>query len=126
MNTSGKLLLRTLFLLSSPTPGWTSHAEDLDSLHAQMTDIVDRLTRMEAEMVMKDKLISEQFKMITGLRKEIGANDEADLQLRGVVNQVRTPPRAWKGGLTASNSVVTYDRLTFSSITVDGGNFQRN
>ena len=119
MNTSGKLLLRTLFLLSSPTPGWTSHAEDLDSLHAQMTDIVDRLTRMEAEMVMKDK-------MIASLRKEIEANDEADLQLRGVVNQVRTPPRAWKGGLTASNSVVTYDRLTFSSITVDGGNFQRN
>ena len=75
MNISGKLLLRTLFLLSSPTPGWTSQAEDWDSLHVQMTDIVDRLTRMEAEMVMKDKLISEQFKMITGLRKEIEAND---------------------------------------------------
>ena len=123
MNLSGKLLLRILFLLSSPNPGWTSQAEDLDSLHAQMTDIVDRLTKMEAEMVMKDK-------MIASLRKEIEANDEAVLQLRGVVDQVRTPPRAyqcaWKGGLTASNSVVTYDRLTFSSITVDGGNFWRN
>ena len=113
MNTSGKLLLRTLFLLSSPTPGWTSQAEDWDSLHVQMTDIVDRLTRMEAEMVMKDK-------MIASLRKEIEANNEADLQLRGVVNQVRTPPSAyqcaWKGGLTVSNSFVTFYRLTFSSI----------
>ena len=118
MNISGKLLLQTLFLLSSPTPGWTSQAEDWDSLNAQMTDIVNRLTKMEAEMVMKDKVIA-------GLRKEIEANDEADLQLREVVNQVRNPPSAyqcaWKGGLSASNSIVTYDRLTFSSITVDGG-----
>ena len=40
-----------------PDPGWTTQAEEMDSLEVKMTDIMDRMTRMEAEMIAKDKMV---------------------------------------------------------------------
>ena len=40
-----------------PHPGWTTQAEEMASLEVQMTNIMDRMTRMEAEMVTKDEVM---------------------------------------------------------------------
>ena len=37
---------------------WTTQAEEMSPLEVKMTDIMDRVTRMEAEMVAKDKRIA--------------------------------------------------------------------
>ena len=55
MNT--KFLLWALFMFSCPDPGWTSQAEEVDSMEVKMTNIMNRMTRMEAEMNAKaDKI----------------------------------------------------------------------
>ena len=55
---STKFLLWTLLVFCCPDPGWTTQAEEMDSLEVKMTDIMDRMTRMEAEIVAKDLRIT--------------------------------------------------------------------
>merc|ERR1711953_598139 len=55
---STKFLLWTLLVFCCPDPGWTTQAEEMDSLEVKMTNIMDRMTRMEAEMALKDERIA--------------------------------------------------------------------
>ena len=136
------------------------------SLEVKMTNIMDRMTRMEAEMIAKDQRIAiledanvskdqkialmkdaiemlekavitkdvftdaietrdsqmceleEEMKSLTG---RITVTEETDVLLRGMVDQVRNPPYAfqcaYKYEWTASQSVITYDRLTYDEIS---------
>ena len=58
MNTaiSSNFLLSALLVFSCPDPGWTTQVEEMASLQVKMTNIMDRMTRMEADMVAKDKM----------------------------------------------------------------------
>ena len=60
MNTaiSTNFLLWALLMFCCPDPGWTTQAEEMASLEVKMTNIMDRMTRMEAEMVAKDHRIA--------------------------------------------------------------------
>ena len=55
---STKFLLWALLLFSYPDPSWTTHAKEMASLEVKVTNILDRITRMEAEMVAKDQRIA--------------------------------------------------------------------
>ena len=140
---STKFLLWALLLFCCPDPGWTTQAEEMASLEVKMTNIMDKMTRMEAEMIAKDERIAlledavdtleadkkakdtqmceleEEMKSLTG---RITVTEETDVLLRGMVDQVRNPPFAfqcaWQGGpWGAANSVITYDRLTYDKIS---------
>ena len=72
-----------------------------------MTNIMDRMTRMEAEMVAKDEMV-EVLK---------DAMETKDQRIAVLEDQVRNQPFAfqcaWRNGFwTEANSVITYDRLT--------------
>ena len=58
MNTaiSTNFLLWALLMFCCPDPGWTTQAEEMASLEVKMINIMDRMTRMEADMVAKDKM----------------------------------------------------------------------
>ena len=58
---STKSLLWTLLMFCCPDPGWTTQAEEMDSLEVKMTNIMDRMTRMEAEMVVKDEMMEKEL-----------------------------------------------------------------
>merc|ERR1712062_511354 len=49
--------ISALLMFCCPHPGWTTQAEEMASLEVQMTNIMDRMTRMEAEMVIKDEVM---------------------------------------------------------------------
>merc|ERR1712001_424966 len=106
MNTtlSTKFLLWALILFCCPDSGWTTQAEEMASLEVKMTNIMDRMTRMEAEMVAKDEMVEVRDKRIAFL--------EAAMETK-----TSNPPFAyqcaWKEAWTADYSVITYDRLTF-------------
>merc|ERR1711953_1264020 len=60
MNTaiSTNFLLWALILFCCPHPGWTTQAEEMASLEVKMTNFMDRITRIEAEMVAKDEIVA--------------------------------------------------------------------
>merc|ERR1712110_755104 len=105
---STNFLLWALILFCCPDPGWTTQAEEMASLEVKMTNIMDRMTRMEAEMVTKN----EEMKSLTG---RITVTEETDVLLRGMVDQVSNQPFAfqcaWQDIWHTANSVITYDRL---------------
>ena len=148
MNTaiSTNFLLWALLMFCCPDPGWTTQAEEMASLEVKMANIVDRMTRMEAEMVAemevrdqkialleaameklqgsmqsRDTQMEEEMKSLTG---RMNVTEETDVLLRGMVDQVRNPPYAfqcaWKNQWTADNRVITYDRLNFDEISGGG------
>ena len=137
MNTaiSTNFLLWALLVFSCPDPGWTTPAEEMASLKVKMTNIMDRMTRMEAEMVaryeMMEKELETRDRRIAFLEAAVESHEKTmitrdvftdviesrDIQMRGMVDQVRNSPFAfqcaWKQGpWTADNSVITYDLLT--------------
>merc|ERR1711997_839666 len=65
MNTaiSTNFLLWALLMFSCPDPGWTTKAEEMASLEVKMTNIMDRMTRMEAEIVAKDQLMEKELEV---------------------------------------------------------------
>merc|ERR1712110_338817 len=131
MNTaiSANFLLWTLLMFSCPDPGWTTQAEEMASLEVKMINIMDRMTRMEAEMVVKDQRIAVLEAVVESHEKTMITKDvftEAietrDIQMRGMVDQVRNSPFAFqcawkKGPWTAADSVITYDLLTTDEIS---------
>merc|ERR1711997_798499 len=109
MNTaiSTNFLLWALLMFSCPDPGWTTKAEEMASLEVKMTNIMDRMTRMEAEMVAREEMM-EVLK---------DAMETKDKRIAVLEDQVRNQPFAyqcaWRNGFwTEANSVITYDRLT--------------
>merc|ERR1712184_223133 len=58
---STNFLLWALILFCCPDPGWTTQAEEMTSLEVKMTNIMDRMTRMEAEMVAKDEMMEKEL-----------------------------------------------------------------
>ena len=58
-----------------PDPGWTTQAEEMASLEVKMTDIMDRMTRMEAEMIAKDKMVEVRDQKIALLEGAVETND---------------------------------------------------
>merc|ERR1711997_413572 len=104
---STNFLLWALLVFSCPDPGWTTAAEEMASLEVKITNIMDRMTRMEAEMVVRDEMV-EVLK---------DAMQTKDQRIAVLEDQVRNPPFAfqcaWRNGFwTEANSVITYDRLT--------------
>merc|ERR1711874_80484 len=69
MNTaiSTNFLLWALIMFCFPHPGWTTQAEEMASLEVKMTNIMDRMTRMEAEMVAKDEMVKSRDQRIAVL-----------------------------------------------------------
>merc|ERR1711874_726409 len=145
-----KFLLWTLLMFCRPDPGWTTQAEETASLEVKMTDIMDRMTRMEAEMIAKDKMVEvrdqrialledaftkaietrdtqmsdleEEMRILTG---RITVAEETDVLLGGMVDQVRNDrfvfQCAWKEGPgTTKDGVITYDRLTYDDARPGG------
>merc|ERR1711997_1274355 len=109
MNTaiSTNFLLWALLVFCCPDPGWTTQAEEMASLEVKMTNIMDRMTRMEAEMVAREEMM-EVLK---------DAMETKDKRIAVLEDQVRNQPFAyqcaWRNGFwTEANSVITYDRLT--------------
>ena len=136
---STNFLLWALLVFSCPDPGWTTPAEEMASLEVKMTNIMDRMTRMEAEMVAKDEMMEKELetrdRRIAFLEAAVESHEKTmitrdvftdviesrDIQMRGMVDQVRNSPFAfqcaWKQGpWTADNSVITYDRLSGGSV----------
>jgi len=56
--TSTNFLFWALILFCCPHPGWTTRAEEMASLEVKMSNLMDRITRMEADMVAKDQRIA--------------------------------------------------------------------
>ena len=115
MNTaiSANFLLWALLMISCPDPGWTTQAEEMASLEVKMTNIMDRMTRMEAEMVAKDEMVEVRDQRIAVLEAAMNTKDQriavlenfVELQektMRGMVDQARNPPYvyqcAWQDG----------------------------
>merc|ERR1712110_1045264 len=101
MNTaiSANFLLWALLMFSCPDPGWTTQAEEMASLEVKMTNIMDRMTRMEAEMIAKDKIMEVRDQRIAVLEaametkdRRISVLENAVESQRGMVDQVRNPP----------------------------------
>ena len=126
---SPKFLLTALPLFCCPDPGWTTQAEEMVSLEVKMTNIMDRMTRMEAEIIAKDMKIAVLEAVVeshekTMITKEVftEAIETRDIKMREMVDQVRNSPFAfqcaWKHGpWTAADSVITYDLLTTDEIS---------
>merc|ERR1712119_221696 len=114
MNTaiSTNFLLWALLMFSCPDSGWTTQAEEMASLEVKMTNIMDRITKMEAEMVAKDEMVEVRDKRIAVLEAAMETKDNPPIAYQC----------AWKDAWTADYSVITYDRLTFDEISGgDGG-----
>ena len=120
---STNFLLWALLIFCCPDPGWTSHAEEMASLEVKMTNIMDRMTRMEADMegdtriaalreematkeemmkAMKDSLERKESR-ITALETAMEEkeqemmilSEETELEVREMVEQVRNPASAF-------------------------------
>merc|ERR1712154_133162 len=77
MNTaiSTNFLLWALILFCCPDSGWTTQAEEMASLELKMTNIMDRMTRMEAEMLAKDERIRVLEDAVETLEKAVITKD---------------------------------------------------
>merc|ERR1712154_427645 len=122
MNTaiSTNFLLWALILFCCPDPGWTTQAEEMASLEIKMTNIMERMTRMEAEIIAKDEMVEVRDQRIAVLEEEMKSltgrmdvTEETDVLLRGMADQVRNPPVAfqcaWRESWDSDNHVITYD-----------------
>ena len=137
MNTaiSANFLLWALLMFSCPDSGWTTQVEEYASRMTRMEAAIEtkdqRIAVLEAAMVTNDIFmdametkdtqmceLEEEMKSLTG---RITETEETDVLLRGMVDQVRNPPYAfqcaYKHEWTASQSVITYDRLTYDEIS---------
>ena len=100
MNTaiSTNFLLWALILFCCPHPGWTTQAEEMASLEVKMTNIMDRMTRMEAEMVAKDEIVKARDQRITVLEAAIesleDAMDTKDKRIAHLEDSVKTLEKA--------------------------------
>merc|ERR1711953_1080630 len=86
-----KFLLWALILFCCPDPGWTTQAEEMASLEVKMTNIMDRMTRMEAEMVAKDEIVKARDQRITVLE---AAMDTKDKRISNLEDAVETLEKA--------------------------------
>jgi len=79
MNTaiSTNFLLWALILFCCPHPGWTTQPEGMVSLEVKMTNIMGRMSRMEAEMVAKDEIVKARDQRITVLEAAIETLEDA-------------------------------------------------
>ena len=68
---SAKFLLWALLLFCCPDPGWTTQAEEMASLEVKMTNTMDRMTRMEAEMIAKEEMVEVRDERIAVLEAAV-------------------------------------------------------
>jgi len=90
MNTaiSTNFLLWALLMFSCPDPGWTTQAQEMASLEVKMTNIMDRMTRMEAEMVAKDDRIAVLEAAMETLEASIETKDQRIAVLEDTVEML--------------------------------------
>ena len=88
MNTaiSTNFLLWALLMFSCPDPGWTTQAQEMASLEVKMTNIMDRMTRMEAEMVAKDVMAEKELEV---LKAAMEAKDQRIAVLEDAVETLK-------------------------------------
>ena len=124
--------LKCLLVLCYPLPGWTYQAPETAQLEDTMTNIMDRMARLEADMETKEETIStmrDEMKakneMVAIMKEDIEAMKESleakDVEIK-TLTEVRSPPYgfqcAWREGeWTADNSILTYDRLTYDEMS---------
>merc|ERR1711953_1477004 len=101
-----KFLLWALILFCCPDPGWTTQAEEMASLEVKMTNIMDRMTRMEAEMVAKDEIVKARDQRITVLEAAMDTKDKRIANLEDAVE-------------TLEKAVITKDDFTKEMETRD-------
>ena len=119
-----KFLLWTLLVLSSPHPGLTQ-AEELAALNVKMTNIMERMARLEDEM--KEPIEIRDLQIVDledGLVAKEVEMCELKEKMESLTVQVRNPPFAfqcaWQDSWSADNSIITYDRLTYNDISGGG------
>merc|ERR1711953_708737 len=103
---STNFFLWALILFCCPDPGWTTQAEEMASLEVKMTNIMDRMTRMEAEMVAKDKIVKARDQRITVLEAAMDTKDKRIANLEDAVE-------------TLEKAVITKDDFTKEMETRD-------
>ena len=120
-------LLCALFMFCFPGPGWTTEAEEMTSLEVKITNMMDRMMKMESKLVVKDNEIA-------ALKLDIERRDqsknleisELEKEMRLLVNQVRNPPFAFQCAYRHEwindNSIITFDRLFYDSMS-DGSSY---
>merc|ERR1712055_884762 len=112
------LLSSPLLLLAYLSPGRAAPDQRAGEMEARMTDIMDRMTRMEEEMVSKDKRIAE----LETSQKEL-------LEVRSARARHSESPYSYTCGwreewtnVALDNTNITYERLLYSSSSgMDGG-----
>ena len=94
------------------------------SLEVKLDKMMERLTRMEADMEAVTEAMETKDQRIRYLEEAVAIGEEQICELE---NQVRNQPFAFQCGWRAGqwsedSSIITYDSLTFSSMfNVDGG-----
>ena len=133
-------LIWTVVLFSCLGHGWAAPAEETSSLEIKMASIMDRMSKMEADMESKDRRISDLESSRTEMMSDIESKDlkisamkevmEAkDLQMSEVKEELvrlRDSPYSyqcgWREEWSVDNTNITYERLLYSSNSgVEGG-----
>ena len=100
-------MISSLLLLSCLHPGLA--ASDLED---KMTDIMDRMTRMEEEMALKDARIGELERSQSELMSAVSRHEETPYSFTC----------GWREQWVLDNSNITYERLLYSaSSDLNGG-----
>ena len=126
-----------LLLLCFVSPGRAAPDQGAGQMEAAITDIMDRMTRMEEEMVSKDKRIAE---LETSQKEMMAAMAETSIstsvslssleeEVRGVRSRHSESPYSYTCGwreewtnVALDNTNITYERLLYSSTSgMDGG-----
>ena len=122
-----KFLLWTVLVLSRPQPGLTQ-AEELAALNVKMTNIMERMARLEDEIETKNEIMASMKESIVDLEDGLGAKEvemcELKEKMESLTVQVRNPlfafQCAWQDSWSADNSIITYDRLTYNDMSGGG------
>ena len=115
---STKFLFFSLLIFCCPHHGRNTLTQEMNSLEVKVADIMERMTRMEEEMIVRDELIRT-------LKKDLKNRDEKIANLESVVAtnyQKMNPTFAFQcasqnGPWSADDSIITYERLIFDEIS---------
>ena len=130
-----KFLLWTFLVLSCPHHGRTTQTKELAELNVKMTNIMERMARLEDEMETKNEIMASMKEsieirdlQIVDLEDGLVAKEvemcELKEKMESLTVQVRNPlfafQCAWQDSWSADNSIITYDRPTYNDMSGGG------
>ena len=91
MNTaiSTNFLLWALLMFCCPHPGLTTQAEEMASLEVKINNIMDRMTRIEAEIITKDQMVEVRDQRIAVLEASMETKDQRIALLEDAMETVK-------------------------------------